>query len=103
VQIAYNEKHGITPKTITKSKEEILSQSSILDVRGKKSKAYIENDEISIAADPIVDFMSKDQITRLIEETEVKMKKAAKELDFITAAQHRDELFALKKKLKIEV
>jgi excinuclease ABC subunit B len=103
VQIAYNEKHGITPKTITKSKEEILSQSSILDVRGKKSKAYIENDEISIAADPIVDFMSKDQITRLIQETEVKMKKAAKELDFITAAQHRDELFALKKKLKIEV
>jgi excinuclease ABC subunit B len=56
-----------------------------------------------LAADPVVAFMSKDQIQRLIEETEMKMKKAAKELDFITAAQYRDELFALKKKLKIEI
>ena len=74
-----------------------------MDIRGKKSKAYIEPEELSLAADPVVAFMSKDQIQRLIEETEMKMKKAAKELDFITAAQYRDELFALKKKLKIEI
>ncbi len=103
IQIAYNEKHGITPTTITKTKEEILNQKSILDIRGKKPKAYIEPEETSMAADPIVDYMSKDQLTRLIEETERKMKKAAKELDFISAAQYRDELFALKKKVKAAV
>ncbi len=103
MQIAYNEKHGITPTTVSKSREEIIEQSSILDVRGKKSRAYIETDDVSIAADPIVSYMSKDQIKKLIEETEMKMKKAAKDLDFITAAQYRDELFALKKKLKSEV
>ncbi len=103
VQIAYNEKHGITPTTITKTKEEIINQKSILDIRGKKSRAYIEPDEVSIAADPVIDYMSKDQLKKLIEETERKMKKAAKELDFISAAQFRDELFALKKKIKASV
>jgi len=98
IQIAYNEKHGITPKTVSKTKEEILSQGSILDIRGKKTNAYIEP-EVSIAADPIIEYMTKDQLEKLIAETERKMKKAAKELDFISAAQYRDELFALKKKL----
>lgn len=102
-QIAYNEEHGITPKTITKTKEEIINQKSILDIRGKKARPYIEPEKQSIAADPVVDYMSKDQLLRLIEETERKMKAAAKELDFITAAQHRDELFALKKKVKASV
>ena len=103
VQIAYNEEHGITPRTVTKTKEEILAQNSILDIRGKKSRAYVEPDEVSVAADPILDYMDKDQLKRLMEETESKMKKAAKELDFITAAQYRDELFALKKKMKATV
>ena len=103
VQIAYNEEHGITPTTITKTKDEIINQKSILDIRGKKPKAYIEPDEVSIAADPVIDYMSKDQLKRLTEETERKMKKAAKELDFISAAQYRDELFALKKKVKASV
>ncbi len=103
VQIAYNEKHDITPTTISKTKEEIMNQKSILDIRGKKPKAYIEPDEVSVAADPVIAYMSKDQLNRLIEETERKMKKAAKELDFISAAQFRDELFALKKKLKSSV
>ncbi len=98
IQIAYNEKHGIIPKTVSKTKEEIMSQGSILDIRGKKSTAYIEP-EVSIAADPIIEYMTKDQLEKLIAETERKMKKAAKELDFISAAQYRDELFALKKKL----
>jgi len=100
IQIAYNEEHGITPQTIFKSKEDIMNQKSILDIRGKKSNAYIEADEPSIAADPIINYMSRDQLERLVSETESKMKAAAKDLDFITAAQHRDELQALKKKLK---
>ncbi len=99
IQIAYNEKHGITPRTVSKTREEIMNQGSILDIRGKNTNAYIEPEELSIAADPIVEYMTKDQIEKMIAETERKMKKAAKELDFISAAQYRDELFALKKKL----
>ena len=100
IQIEYNEKHNITPTTVSKTREEILSQSSILDIRGKKSKAYQEPSEPSLAADPIIGYMTRDQIERMVQETEAKMKKAAKDLDFITAAQYRDELFALKKRLK---
>ena len=100
IQIAYNEEHNITPKTVSKTKEEILSQGSILDIRGKKSNAYIEPEEPTLAADPIVSYLNRDQIELMISETEQKMKKAAKDLDFITAAQYRDEVFALKKRLK---
>ncbi|MEM1217267.1 MAG: excinuclease ABC subunit UvrB [Bacteroidota bacterium] len=100
VQIAYNEKHGIIPKTVKKSKEDILNARSILDIRGKEAKAYVEPEEPSLAADPLIGFLTKDQIEKMIGETERKMKKAAKELDFISAAQYRDELFALKKQLK---
>ena len=101
VQIAYNDEHGITPQTIHKTKEQILNQKSILDIRGgKKGKAYIESEEASVAADPIIAYMTRDQLESVIAETERKMKKSAKDLDFIQAAQYRDELFALKKKLK---
>ena len=100
IQKAYNEENGITPTTIKRTKEEILAKKSILDIRGKKQKKYYEEpEETSIAADPVIAYMSKDQLEKLIHQTEEKMKKAAKELDFITAAQYRDELFALKKKL----
>ncbi|MCB0553670.1 MAG: excinuclease ABC subunit UvrB [Phaeodactylibacter sp.] len=98
VQMAYNEEHGITPQTVRRSREEILSKQSILDIRGNKQRAYVEPDEPSLAADPIMGYLSREQIERMIQETEDKMKKAAKELDFISAAQFRDELFALKKK-----
>lgn len=100
VQMEYNRVHNITPRTTGKSKEEILNQKSILDVRGNKGKAYIEPDfEINLAADPVVAFMDKDQIRNLITDTENKMRQAAKDLDFISAARFRDELTALKKKL----
>ena len=100
IQIDYNSKHNITPTTITKSREDILNQKSILDIRGKKPAAYIEDEtKIHIAADPIIAYMNKDQLSKLISDTESKMKKAAKDLDFITAAQLRDEIIALKKKL----
>ncbi len=101
IQIDYNQKHGITPRTVFKSKEEIRNQRSILEIRGDGPKAYVEPDGPSIAADPVVNFMSRDQLEKLLAETEKKMKQAAKDLDFITAAQHRDEMFALKEKLKL--
>lgn len=99
-QMAYNEEHGIIPKTLSKTKEEILQKSSILDFRGREQKAYVEPSGSTIAADPVVKFMNRTQIEQLISETEQKMKAAAKDLDFIQAASHRDELQALKKRLK---
>ena len=99
VQLAYNEEHGITPKNIKKSKEDIWNKKSILDIRGK-AKPYIEPEDRNIAADPVIGYMSREQIEKAIEETQRKMKKAAKELDFISAAQFRDETTALKKRLK---
>jgi excinuclease ABC subunit B len=101
IQIEYNQQHGITPRTVFKSKEEIRNQRSILEIRGDGPKAYVEPDGPSIAADPVVGFMNRDQLEKLLAETEKKMKQAAKDLDFITAAQHRDEMFALKEKLKL--
>ena len=76
-----------------------MSKKTILDIRGKKD-AYIEPDKPSLAADPVLEYMNRDQIEKMIGDTERRMKKAAKELDFISAAQYRDELYALKEKLK---
>jgi excinuclease ABC subunit B len=100
IQMEYNQKHNIFPTTIFKSREDILNQKSILDIRGKKAVPYIEKEATGdLAADPVIAQMSKDQIQKLIAVTESKMKKAAKDLDFITAAQLRDELLSLKKKV----
>jgi excinuclease ABC subunit B len=98
-QLAYNEENNVLPKGMSKTREEIMSQRSILDFRAVP-KAYIEpGDRGLIAADPVVEYMGRDQIEKLIAETEKKMKAAAKDLDFITAAQYRDEMLALKKKI----
>ena len=102
IQMVYNEENGITPRTVSKSREEILNQRSILDIRGGK-RAYIEPEEVSVAADPLVAYMTRDQLEKMIEETDRRMKQAAKDLDFISAAQFRDELFALRKQLKESV
>ncbi|MEL6720934.1 MAG: helicase-related protein, partial [Bacteroidota bacterium] len=103
IQMAYNEEHGIVPKTMRKSREEILSKRSILDIRGTQN-VYVEvEDTPSLAADPVVSYMTRDQIEKAIAETERKMKKAAKELDFISAARYRDDMMALKDRLKVAV
>ena len=99
-QITYNEENGITPETIFKSREDILNQKSILDIRGKKPKPYIEPSDADLAADPILSYMGREQLELAIKETERKMKKAAKELDFISAAQFRDEMMSMKKRMK---
>ena len=98
-QIEYNEEHNITPRTVSKSREDILSAHSILDIRGKKAYAGPDETDHTIAADPILDYMNRDQLEKAIAEAESNMKKAAKDLDFITAAQYRDEMKALKKRL----
>ncbi|HLP93126.1 MAG TPA: excinuclease ABC subunit UvrB [Saprospiraceae bacterium] len=100
IQIAYNEAHGITPTTVTKTREQILATRSILDIRGvEPTKFYVEKEDLSLAAEPIVAMASRSQLEKMIAESEKKMKAAAKDLDFISAAQYRDEMNALKKQL----
>ncbi len=103
IQMAYNEEHGIVPKTTKRSREEILAKKTILDIRGNQQRAYIEPEAPSLAADPVLEYLDRDKIEKMIDDAERKMKKAAKELDFISAAQYRDELYALKEKLKTAV
>ncbi|MCG8340583.1 MAG: excinuclease ABC subunit UvrB [Cytophagales bacterium] len=94
IQMAYNEAHHIVPTSVHKSREAILEQTKVADRKGVK-KYYREDEEPSIAADPVVAYMSKAQIEKLIQETKRKMEKAASTLDFIAAARLRDELSAL--------
>jgi excinuclease ABC subunit B len=96
-QIQYNLDHGITPKTVGKSRESIIEQTSVLDFVGGTHKAYVENDAVSIAADPIVQYMSKGDLKKAIENTRKEMVTAAKDMDFLLAAKLRDEMFALEK------
>jgi excinuclease ABC subunit B len=100
IQIAYNELHGITPTTVTKTKAQIMATRSILDIRGAEAPTYyVENDGVNMAAEPILALTTKVQMEKMIGETEKRMKAAAKELDFITAAQLRDEMLEMKKQL----
>ena len=99
-QIAYNLEHGITPKTVGKTKEEIIEQTSVLEVSEKqktRAKAYVEVDEVSIAADPVVQYMTKPELQKALDKSRKDMQKAAKEMDFLLAARLRDEMFALEK------
>jgi excinuclease ABC subunit B len=101
-QEIYNAEHGITPKTIRKSAEAIMQQTKVADSR-KDAKVYAFDDmedNLMIAADPVVAYMPKQDLEKLATKTQKDMEKAAKELDFITAARLRDELAQLKELLK---
>lgn len=100
VQQEYNEKHGITPTTVRKSKEAILAQTKAADSKKGRNKYYVEDEEPSIAADPVVAYMDTSKLEKLIKETKSRMEKAAKDLDFIEAARLRDEMLELEKLLK---
>ncbi len=69
IQIAYNTKHGIRPTTVKKSIQEIMQQTSVADSQMVQPKAYIENEEINIAADPILNNFSKEQLSKAVDET----------------------------------
>ena len=100
IQMEYNQENGITPKTILKSKEKIMEQTSIADVMGKpikNLKYYTEPQEIQMAADPVVAYMTKDELIKQVKKVQNDMEKAAKELDFVVAARLRDEMLGLKK------
>ncbi|MEG1685112.1 MAG: excinuclease ABC subunit UvrB [Bacteroides sp.] len=92
-QLTYNEEHGITPKQIQKARNAALFGNTREEA--VTSKAYIEPTSSNIAADPIVQYMSKPQLEKAIERTKKQMSEAAKSLEFIQAAQYRDELVKL--------
>jgi excinuclease ABC subunit B len=101
IQTAYNLKHGITPKTVRKSKDEIMRQTSVADAKeGAETMAYIEPEEVSAAADPVLKYMNKNQLQKAIDETKKRMVQAAKDMEFMEAARLRDEMFALQKQLE---
>ncbi len=95
-QMEYNTDHNITPRQITKTHHEIINQTAVID-HGSQGRAYIRKEGIDLAADPVVQYMSRDQLKKAITKTKRSMEKAAKELDFIEAARFRDELMALEK------
>lgn len=99
IQQEYNEEHGIVPVSVKKDKAEILKQTGVADKK-KGAKKYYMEEEQSIAADPIVAYMSKEQLEKLGNETRRKMEKAAKDLDFMEAARLRDELLEIEKLMK---
>lgn len=106
IQLKYNEEHGITPQQIQKSiKGSLTSGSASESTTSKKSagyasQVYIEPDASAFAADPIVRKMSTAELKKSIENTEALMKQAAKNLDFMQAAQYRDEMLRLQAMLE---
>ena len=101
-QLAYNEEHGITSKQIQRARNAALLGNNSNEVAGTTQgpKAYIEPSSDTTAADPIVQYMTKPQMEKTIERTRKLMQEAAKKLEFIEAAQYRDELLKLEDMMK---
>jgi excinuclease ABC subunit B len=100
IQMDYNTAHAIQPKTVLKSREQILEQTKVADSKKAAKKYYVEQDIPNIAADPLMQYLDENQLKHLIDQTRKKMEHAAKDLDFMEAARLRDELFELEKKYK---
>jgi excinuclease ABC subunit B len=96
-QMDYNLEHGIIPKTVIKSKEAILGQTKLSDSNKSSRRYYVENEEVTLAADPVVAYLSKDELLKMADRTRKAMEKAAKELEFMEAARLRDEYQAVQK------
>ena len=102
-QIAYNIEHNITPTTIHKSIQQIMQQTSVLDIKGYDPKnpyaIQPEQSLVTLAADEQVEYKTIPQMEKAIHQTKKQMEKAARDLDFIEAARLRDEMFRLQKEL----
>jgi excinuclease ABC subunit B len=103
-QVAYNIEHGITPKTIVKSREQVFAQGSVLDIKGyDPSNPYALQQDAQLVATKAAEeqevYKTIPQIEKAIGKTKKEMEKAARDLDFIEAARLRDEMFRLQKDL----
>jgi len=97
-QLEYNKEHNITPRQIEKATRSVMADYR--EKIGKSEQTYAGPDEASVAADPVVQYMSKEAIEKAIEKNKKAMEKAAAELDFKEAARLRDEMYTLQEKLK---
>ena len=101
-QLAYNVANGITPRTVTKSKQQIMAQTSVLDIKGYDPDSPYAVDEITtIAAEDEADYNTIPQLEKAIGKTKKQMEKAARDMDFMEAARLRDEMFAMQKRLEL--
>jgi excinuclease ABC subunit B len=98
-QIEYNKEHGITPKTIYKSTEEVLAATSVADIKASRD-ARQERAKAPIVAESIFRYMTNEQRKDLLEELRTEMRKAAKDLEFERAAELRDEITRIEKMIK---
>ena len=97
-QVEYNRQHGIIPQTVRKSKEQIMKQTSVLDIKGyNENDPYAVTETLTAAAEDNVSYENIAQLDKLLGQTRKAMEKAAKELDFMEAARLRDKLFLLQK------
>ncbi|HUB59591.1 MAG TPA: excinuclease ABC subunit UvrB [Puia sp.] len=103
-QMAFNEQHGIVPRTILKSKEQVFAQTSVLDIKGyNPADPYAvgpTEELVSVAAEEQEVYQTIPQVEKAIVRTKKEMEKAARDLDFMEAARLRDEMFGLQKRLK---
>src|SRR5207248_1903685 len=100
-QVAYNIKHNITPKTIKKSIEQIMGQTSVLDIKGYDERSpYAVDEPITFAAEEQVIYQTIPQLEKAIRQIKNQMEKAARDLDFMEAARLRDEMFKMQKELE---
>ena len=98
-QLRYNEEHGIVPRQIKKGRK----MTDLINANAEahtESRAYVEPEERTVAADPIMEYMTRDQLEKSIARTRKLMQEAAKKLDFIEAAQYRDEMLRMEELLK---
>lgn len=101
IQMKYNEDHNIKPQQIKKEIKQTLSKEKAQTAGATITyKPYVESEEPAFAADPIIIKMTKEQLEKCIERTTSLMKEAAEQLDFIQAAQYRDEVIRLQKELE---
>lgn len=98
-QLQYNEEHNITPKQIVKGRKmtDLITAKTETSI---EQRAYIETEHQSIAADPIIEYMTREQLEKSIERSRKLMQEAAKRLDFIEAARHRDEMLKMEEFLR---
>jgi excinuclease ABC subunit B len=102
-QVRYNEAHGITPKTILKSRQDVFASTSVLDIKGfdEKNPYAIAGDQdlVTVAAEEEAEYKTIPQMEKAISKIKKEMEKAARDLDFMEAARLRDNMFSLQKKL----